>query len=380
MAETQARWEIAAAILSTGVTRQVAYSQAGINAQLREDLATRLSDLIERKALQETDGGYDLHRSASGESACGWARALSKAGVQSALRDIRLHTNRNIEVDPILDLTDESSKVSYADATFHLAGVEDDLDPAASIARAEELQAIEDDFTEAASGRRSSGRLRIVADALLTAFALPAAVRPEDFMDREWIREAVASRFELGEDGEELELNIDSARNSAAALLAFIMEVESEEQLAIDQRLLDLWDDYSAEELQALVSKPARVAQTLALAAVSAAPRPSRDTMSMTLRTIRLADEDTDAAGFKTFTKRLLDAWVATEAEATNEFDSRSNKSPEAVMEAAALRMTAALDWPIVAAEAAARPGQPFGKNVAEVNAFISSVISTVSR
>lgn len=381
MPETEARWHIAAAILSTGVTRQVAGYTPGINSQLRDDLTTELTELIERKVLQETDGGYDLHRAASGKSACGWARALAKAAVLSTLRNIRLHTNRNIEVDPVLDLSSNDVSVSYADAAIHLNGVEDDYDSEANLARIEELQAIEDDFTEAASGRRSSGRLRIIAEALISTYKVPAATRPDDFLDREWIREAIGSRFEMAEDGSgEIEVNIEPARDAAEALLSFIMHREDTGQQTIDQRLIDLWSDYSAEDLQTLVFKPARVAQTLALAAVSAAPRPSRDAMSLTLRTIRLADEDINAIAFKTFTKRLLDAWVAIEAEVKNEFDARSNKSPESAMEAAVQRMTAALDWPVVVAEAIARPGQPFGSNTADVNAFIASIVATVSR
>lgn len=379
--ESDARWHIAAAILSTGITAQVASFTPDLNEQLREDLATELTVLIERKALQETDGGYDLHRAASGESACGWARALAKAAVLSTLRNIRLHTNRNLAVDPVLDLSSNTPSVTYAEAALHLNGVEDEYDLENHLARVEELQAIQDDFTEAASGRRSSGRLRIIADALISTYEIPAASRPDDFLDREWIREAIGSRFQMAEDGSgEVETNIETARNAVISLLAFIMDREDDGQREIDQRLRDLWSDYSAEELQVLAIKPARVAQTLALAAVSSAPRPSRGTMSLTLRTIRLADDDVDHAAFKAFTKRLLDSWVATEAEAVNEFDNRGQRTPESAMLASAQRLASALDWPAVAAEAVARPGQPFGSSESEVKAFISSIVTAVSR
>jgi hypothetical protein len=381
MPESKARWLIAAALIQEGVPDQVAQYTPALNQQNRDDLAARLRNLIETKAIQETDGGYDLRRAASGESACGWARALAKAGVLSALRDIRLHTNRTLEVNPILDFSEEGIRVSPAERAMHYAGFEDDYDSAANLARDEEIQAIEDDFSEAASGRRSSGRLRIVADALISTFGIPAAVRPDEFLDREFVREATASTFIMAEDGSgEQEINIDAARDSATALLAFIMKKESDQQKAIDQRLINLWGDYSVEDLSLLVLKPARVAQALALAAVSAAPRPSRDTVALTLRTMRLADEDGTVSGFKAFTKRLLDSWIATEAEAVNEFDSRSDRGAEAAMAAASLRMTAALNWPAVVEEAIARPGQPFGSSMAEVNAFITSIVAAVSR
>ncbi|ODA90266.1 hypothetical protein ATY41_10565 [Leifsonia xyli subsp. xyli] len=121
-----------------------------------------------------------------------------------------------------------------------------------------------------------------------------------------------------------------------------------------------------------MLSKPPKVAATLAKAVVSRLARPSRDTLATALATIRATG---DAGNWRAFTRALFDSWVAVECEATSRFNT---KVVDAAIEAerTAARRSAALAWPELVQQAASLDGHPFGHSPREVADFIRGIVT----
>jgi hypothetical protein len=358
ISERDGRWMIVTDILSTDVVFTVArWRRFDATAQEREDLIPEFNELVQRKALQETEGGMDLVRIAAGTSACGWARNLLRnGGMQSELRDMRRITNRNSTIDPTLDLSG-SEGVSYADMAFHTDSVTPDFDGAITgqAEANEEIDDLQEEFLSAAAGKRSGARLMLAAQTMQKAFKFSAPIRPMDPFEREFVRNTVSE-------------DENAAVEAVTAMHALITSVQTEEQRNIDPRMLALWDDYSVDELHRLSLMLPEAAQTLVLAAVALKPRPSRDHLAATLWIVRNADK---SKGWTTFSKRLFDSWVAIEVEAVSEF---SSKVP--TDEDTAKRLSAALAWPELVAEAAAMPTQPLGGTEREISDFFAEAFT----
>ncbi len=359
ISERDGRWMIVTDILSTDVIYSIARSQRfEATAQEREDLIGEFSELVQRKALQETEGGMSLQYLAKGTSACGWARQLLRnGGAQSELRDMRRISNRNSYVDPTLDLSGAEGGVSYAQMAFHTDAIEPDFDGAITgqAEKNEEMDDLQEEFLSAAAGKRSGARLMLAAQTMQKAFKFSAPIRPLDPFDREFVRNTVSA-------------NPEAAVESVLAMHALITSVQTEEQRNIDSRMLALWDDYSVDELQRLSVMLPDAAQTLVLAAVALKPRPSRDHLAATLWVVRNSDK---SKGWMAFSKRLFESWVAIEVEAVSEF---SSKAP--TEEDTKKRLTAALAWPELIAEAIAMPTQPLGATEREVSDFFAEAFT----
>ncbi|WIE80891.1 hypothetical protein [Curtobacterium sp. MCSS17_016] len=363
ISERDGRWMIVTDILSTDVVFTVArWRRFEATAQEREDLIPEFNELVQRKALQETEGGMDLVRIAKGTSACGWARNLLRnGGMQSELRDMRRITNRNATIDPTLDLSGSEGGVSYADMAFHTDSVTPDFDGAIT-GQAEandEMDDLQEEFLSAAAGKRSGARLMLAAETMRKAFKLSAPIRPLDPFDREFVRNTVSE-------------DENAAVESVLAMHALITSVQTEEQRNIDPRMLALWDDYSVDELHRLSLMLPDAAQALVLAAVALKPRPSRDHLATALWVVRHRH---DAKGWMAFTKRLFESWVAIEVEAVSEFSSKAPSNEDI-----AKRLTAALAWPELVAAAVAMDGQPLGKSEREVSDLFSGVLASCQK
>lgn len=360
ISERDGRWMIVTDILSTDVVFSVTrWRRFDASVQEREDLIPEFNELVQRKALQETEGGMDLTRIANGTSACGWARNLLRnGGMQSELRDMRRITNRNATIDPTLDLSGAEGGVSYAEMAFHTDSVTPDFDGAVTGQAEvnEEMDDLQEEFLSAAAGKRSGARLMLAAQTMQKAFKFSAPIRPLDPFDREAVRNLVSK-------------DENAAVESVTAMHALITSVQTEEQRNIDPRMLALWDDYSVDELHRLSLMLPEAAQTLVLAAVALKPRPSRDHLSIALWVIRARHE---GKGWQAFSKRLFESWTALEVEAVSEF---SSKAPSE--EDTAKRLSAALAWPELVVEAIALPGQPLGASEREISDLFALVFAS---
>lgn len=359
ISERDGRWMIVTDILSTDVVFTVArWRKFEATAQEREDLIPEFNELVQRKALQETEGGMDLVRIANGTSACGWARNLLRnGGMQSELRDMRRITNRNATIDPTLDLSGAEGGVSYAEMAFHTDSVTPDFDGAITgqADTNDEMDDLQEEFLSAAAGKRSGARLMLAAQTMQKAFKLSAPIRPMDPFDREFIRNTVSA-----DEG--------AAVQAVTAMHALITSVQTEEQRNIDPRMLALWDDYTVDQLNRLSLMMPEAAQTLVLAAVALKPRPSRDHLATALWLLRLRHA---GKGWTSFSKRLFESWTAIEVEAVSEFSSKAPSDDDV-----AKRLSAALAWPELVAEATTLPGQPIGETEREVSDHITEIFT----
>jgi hypothetical protein len=360
ISQTEARWAISEALIEADIPAYVSRTAVNINTQQRADLAEKLQEVIERATHRETDGGLSLEKIVNdGSSASAWARGLAKSAIKSSLREIRRDTTvRFVNIDPT-DGNDVERTRGYAESMFHTAstGISADLDEM-SQEDEDNLDVIFDEFTEAAAGLRPAGRLRLSAAALIKQYNVPELIRPADSFDREWVR------LEVEED-ETLALR------SVMSMYRLVAEKQTPDDRLIDERLMSLWDDYSAEDLAKFESYP-KVAHQLVLASVSPLPRPSRDIIALALRTIRMADDGDD---WKTLTRQLLDSWLAIEVEATSAFDTKGTKDTER----AEARLAAAFAWPELARAMAARPGAPLGDSEQAISKWISTTVQTMS-
>jgi hypothetical protein len=356
--ETEGRWKIAGALLSLRIPEYVADRTPNIDFQTKQDLVQKLQGIIEDKAIDESF--LDL-ATLNTKSASGWARQLAKSAVKFSLKKIIHDRLREMAVDPIIDTTDTPSASSYEALSFHSASTDVDFDPEGDITESE-MDDIREEFEAAALGTRPSLRLGLSARAALKAYKLPAAIRPDSMIDREWVREAITKNDQL-------------AYLSLSSYDTFIGAAENEEQRQVDDRLWALWDDYTADDRALLLEKTPLAAQWIVLAAIAPRARPNRDVIALSLHTLRMATTDDDVRSYQKFTRDLLNAWIASECSAVSEFDTKGTLSDEKAAE----RMIAAMNWPELAAEAAARKGQPFGADADEVERFIAGIVDTLS-
>ena len=354
--ETMGRWEIIGKLVTDAkIPEYVARRAPNLTQQMRVDLAAELEDFLYEKAKSNRTMGLEkfLERSPSA-----WARTIARTAVQSKLRDLRVKWDRHYNVDPTLvsGAHDSEAHVDYASLSYIRASVTDGTDVDLEADR--ELNDIEDDFKAAAAGMRPSGVLRASARALLRTYKIPELVRPLSALERESIRGVIEENPEL-------------AKKTVAALLVRAGDLTTE-QRGISRELYGLWANYTTSDLALLSKKPAAVAHTLAQAAVSPLPRPSRDQLAVALRTIRMADTGPEWRGLA---KQLFDSWVAAEVEAISEFNTKSRKEDADTI---ASRLAAALAWPDLVSVVTALPGRPLGADEHEVSGFIASVVDSI--
>ncbi len=368
--ETEARWMILKELFGSDVPRMVAqknYVTLGLTRQEVQDLADRLQELLERKAL---DPNFMKLDKLVTSKACGWAYNLCSTAARSEARNMRRPMRDMDSVDPLIAQETSASlsagtstvrwhtraELGYANAT------EGDVDLLERVTGPdiEELDAIEIEYVRGAAGARGHGRRFVQAEALRKMFKLPELVRPETSLDRAWVLDELT-----GDEG--------LALRSAVAMHALIDGVQTLEQRNIDDRLLALWDDYTAGQLETLIGKPAQVAHTLALAASSLLSRPSRDVLATALATIRMTSE---GPNWRSFTRDLFDAWIAVECEETSDYDAKSSQEDKDRRHGE--RMVSAMNWPELAREATRLPKKPLGSTTREVATWMRQLVSNL--
>lgn len=313
--ETEGRWKIAGLLTLADIPSNIVNrgSHSSMAPQLKEDVAEKLRQLIEKKVRQTEPAYLDLTRMVrERSSACGWARSLARTAAGSAVRDVVAPQRHSTIVNPQADREESLGGDTLA---FHQASVEFDVEALDTPDIDEEVAvAAERQFTEDARGTRDTGRLRIAAKALLETFQLPNAIRPEDHIDREFLRQIIDS-------------DVNAARESARSLHALIVDVQTARQASTDERLLAMWDDYTIAQLEMIVDKPARFAQTIAQAALSLEPKPSRNAVGAATAAIRRLVPNTPQWG--QLSRDLVASYMASETEPLSAFDVKKSLSDE---------------------------------------------------
>lgn len=358
--EHDARAQMAGLLLTSGVARSVARSTSVTFSQQRVDLEENIQELLVGRIL-DAESTFDLGVLAAGGSLCGWARNLAKkiAEKDSAVRARGMQWRTKL-VDPQPptrsavhdgDLGDRYSTAYHAAVAFEGLSAEDqNLGPWAdgeevawAVERAENLTGF----------ARGSMREHATAAALREVLRLPALCVPDSAADRAGILEMVHADETL-------------ARRALVQMAAMVCaeppSLPTPGEAPVGELLLSLWDDYSADDLESLMVRPARAAHAIVVDALTPMPKPSREAVRALTRAVRGSSDAKDWVGTQ---DGLVVAFLATCTEAVSKFDDTNDADAKARKEAAA--RDAASRWPVLAARVAAFPGAPLGSTVEQV-------------
>ncbi|WP_159600033.1 hypothetical protein [Agromyces humi] len=316
-------------------------------------LVDELNNLIHGKAVGENGmkASLDLKRIADGASATGWARNLLRVAMPSKIRDI-IHNDVEYTFSTVAD--DEQADTSAMNV-FDAAHLELSAEDAFT----------EDRFAssfEALAGHknlRHTGQAKQNAHHLRAAYDITAPiVVPESEADREWVQAQLEEDEMLAYRSLTQWLAIVTSRGRAAN--------------PIDDRLLGLWDDFTAEQAEDLAEYRPGFAHTVALAAVMLSPKPSRDVVNQAVKIVTMASVNED---WESHANALVQSWVARECSPFSEFKSKSRGDEN---EQLAQHKMAAAAWPELAKTAADWHKQPLGGTVDEVRDRIGRIFTSV--
>lgn len=349
--EREARLAIAGLIEQAQVPAHVAREQRDITERTRQELTSRLSDMLVGRATGT--GGFsqslNLEMIAGGAEATAWARQLLRLGARSKLRNLRDADHRSPLVSPL-----HETEVTDA-ATYHFhtaAGSPSAADTLDEQYFTEQLEALEE-----GKNLRSDGQMRLSARNLRTAYSITAPiVVPEAITDRDFVIAALKKDTML-------------AYASVNAWLALFDGVQS----TIDERILGLWDDFTVDQVEDLSENRPAFAHTLALAAVLYAPKPSRDDLK---QAIHIASMAAPGQAWEDNAAALVESWVARECAPFSEFKAKSKGDEEEVL---AARQAAAEAWPTIAEATAGWHKTPFGDSEDSVAEFVARIFRGIN-
>lgn len=355
LTEKSARLRIFEEFLQIDIAGQVAATHRNLSPQKRADLAEDLRWLLLNKTISRGPSGFDITKAAQ-SSPTGWARELLRSASPSRLRKLA-QREAEVSVDPTEPV--DGAPVSHADLTFHQAYVEDEPQ---SAVWTDEVSSLTEDYLETAKHQSEATKLRLAAEAFRAAYRLPEVIRPADWLDRMWVLWSVEADPML-------------AWTSAVAFRDLVSATMSHEQRSIDERLLSLWDDFSAEDIDRIAELDARVAHVLVAQALTPLDRPHRSVIAGAKSLMRMSSASTKP--WISLCQRLLDGWLAVECQPTSRFDrtadlDKRHSLTEKQVEDAEL-------WPDAVAEVTAWPGKPFGSTMQEVSEWIRSAVESYS-
>lgn len=311
----------------------------------RERIADYITRALERTVLGMCKSPLDLTELVESRSPFAWTDRFASSCVQSGVTEVRRAHGREIGAD--LHALDE----------FVPMGPIPTLDWGDRILSAEELYIARErrslvagltEIVETWSERGLTSMEKDVerARAVRTLLALPAAAVSDDAHKR-WL----AAHLRDPKAEETIRLSLAAHRDLASGEPQWA-------QLTVDDRLLDLWMDYTADQASTLLDAHAEAATLIAQEAAAFPPRP-RETKRVAVR--RLLKNLTVYRGWPSMVMRLEKAWSAEFFDSHCEGDTRTDPALEAE------RAEAAADWSDAAAAALVFPGRPFGPQVRTV-------------
>lgn len=313
----------------------------------RERIADYITRQLERSVLGLSNSPMDLEQLVKASSPFAWSDRFAAACVQSGITEVRRARTREVPAD------------LHTEEAIPLAAVAS-VDWSERTLSAEELFLIRErhglisSLTEVVEtwgerGLSATERAAERARAARTLLGVPAAAVADDDHKR-WLG------VFLKTDGAEhaLRLSLAAHRDLASGDPQW-------EQLTVDDRLLDLWMDYTADQAATLLAAPAEAVTVLAREASVFPPRP-REPKRVAVR--RLVKNLSGVKGWPSLVMRLERAWSSEFFEARCDINGYDNRTDE---EAEAERAADASDW-VAAAEAALTfTGSPFGPSVRTV-------------
>lgn len=311
----------------------------------REKIADYITRAMERKVLGMSASPMDLSDLLDASTPFAWSDRFASACVQSGITEVRRSRVR----ESGLDLHELDGALGFS--------------PVGSVGMAERSLSSEDlyllrerrgmvaNLTEIVEtwSERDMTRFEMAkerARAVRTLVGVPRASVIDDDHKR-WL----ATFLTTDTAAEQLRLSLAAHRDLAGGDPQW-------EQLAVDDRLLDLWADYTSDQAAALLSAPVDAVTAIVADAAAFTPRP-RPAKRVAIR--RLAKILSDRKGWPSLVMRLERAWVAEHFSARYDTDAQDPRTDE---EAEAERRADAADWPAAAEAALTFPGRPFGPSV----------------
>lgn len=381
----QARWELACLIDNHSVFGEAAAAYLATTSSYRQevdDLAERLRILIVLKLTGTTNGGYDLQRTASGESLIGWARNFSITAARSE------HRNQNVwkknQGSPYGRETADGANIwsaetlaakgalvgSSRDPVQESGGIPGEADTMAQACVASEVAEV---HVNRARGLRGISRLCEDARGLTEFYGLPSVQRPDNPADRERLREVVASDGQAAFRSVTALFEAMSAPHAVPGTSATWSDSHPHPNLntSPDAALVSLWSGYCSTDLGQLTQTTPGVAHVLALAALSPRPAPLQKVVSALVTDI---EGRSDEPGWPLLAQEAVHTWAQARAEMTSEF---SFNHPAAPKSAETLR-TDARRWRAVARAVASFTGGPLGVSVHQVESVLTARADTI--
>lgn len=294
--ERAAREGLATLVCRAEIHRAVAFDHGTrhLSYAFREELASENLMLVSRLMLGGASNGYDLEAAGS---LCGWARNLLYASRARRIRDLAVKEYNQVgelRADDGLEMAFENQADFYTHWTANLSA-----EPDEGAARATEaaVRAIR-------VRRRESERIEEGASMLAAKFCLTRPLRPLLVADREAV----------------LTLITESPSAAYESVLTWL-EIERGEGARISghpQRvLLGMWSGQTLASAERLLELHHGSVHVLVQAACQRRPRPSQKSIaSLRGRIARLAM--IDQARWRRISGALVEAWVASEYEATS--------------------------------------------------------------
>ncbi|MBN9214676.1 MAG: hypothetical protein J0J04_07670 [Microbacterium sp.] len=311
----------------------------------RERIADYITRALERSVLGMSASPLDLAEIAENRSPFAWSDRFAAACVQSGITEVRRARGREIGTDlHAIAETVPMAPLSTLDWTDRTLSAED-------LFLQRERRGVVAGLTEIVEtwderGLTAAERNVERAQAARTLIGVPAAAVCDDAHKR-WL----AAFLKTPGAPEALRMSLVAHRDLASGEPQW-------EQLSVDDRLLDLWMDYTAEEAITLLAAPA---DAVLYIAGEAAAFPARPRESKRVAVRRLLKNLTVYKGWPTLVMRLEKACAA------EFFDSHCEGDTRAGFDFETERAEAALDWPAAAEAALTFPGRPFGPSVRTV-------------
>lgn len=378
----QACWELASLIYPHSVFRAAAAAYLTTirsHRQEVDDLADRLRMLVVSKLTEPSStSGYDLRRTAGGESLIGWARGFSMTAARSEHRNLR--TWRRNQGDLCGPESDEGANTrwveilasrgrlvgSSSDPVQESGGIPGDSDRMVEVCARNEIADVHFDRVR---GLRGVARLCEEARTLVEFYGLPSVRRPTNPADRERLRDVVsADQHAAFRSAAWL---LDQMRVPHAAPGTSItwsgdrvaVTPRVNPNLSVDDDLVSLWSGYRSTDLGQLTQVGAGVAHKLALAALSPRPAPQQKVVAAVAAA---AADLSEEPGWGELAHDAVAAWAGAQGEITSEFST----NPAAPKSAEALREDTRR-WRATARAVASFDGSPLGGTVGEVESAL---------
>lgn len=355
ISERETRERLATLVCRTEIHRAVAFDQGTrhLTHSFREDLASENLMLLTRLMLSGAANGFDLN---STGSLCGWARNLLYASRPRKIRDLAAK-----EYNQLGELRcDESLEIAVQEQADFIEHWSSNGSAESTLSDAEATEAA---VKQIRVRRRESERIEEGASMLTAKFGLVRPLRPLLLADRDAILRAISR--DQSAAYESLSAWLDIENGTGASVTSHT-----------DRILLSMWETQTKDSAASLLDLSPTSVNVLVRAACQRRPRPSQKAIaSLRGRVSKLAL--VEQARWRRITGALVEAWIASEYEATS---AHAPKPAEALQAQEAGHAIYSRRLDDVLDQARSHPANPLGAVTSEVLANLRAEATAVFR